>query len=203
MAACSCLPSFRFSDGEGRGFCADLGWLDGRTDHDKRLNGPASRAEMRFQARRSNVRGWTMLTKNPLSFDGVHCFLAAVRGRPACQARAFAGKGHHGVIESDADPASWSFTGFRETSSCVGSATSFLDRRPGSRARPAPCRPGFRRHERDQAMFPLATIAKRSPAGTRRGSGMKGPWSWRVAGRRLQLGGPASCLPTPLPTQRC
>ena len=42
---------------------------------DKRLSSLASRAEMRFQVVRSDARGWTMPTKKPLLFEGVHHFL--------------------------------------------------------------------------------------------------------------------------------
>jgi len=45
----SCLPSFRFNDGDGPGSRDGSSWIACRAGHDKRLSGLASRAEMRFQ----------------------------------------------------------------------------------------------------------------------------------------------------------
>ena len=68
------------------------------------------------------------------------------------------------------------------TSSCAWSATSSLERRPGSRARPAPCRRGPRVHEREPGHVP----------GRRHG-----PCSRRVGGWPLRLAQPPPVCPRP------
>ena len=46
------------------------------------------------------------------------------------------------------------------TSNCAWSATSSLERRPGSPARPAPCRPDLPVHEREPGQLPVTTMAR-------------------------------------------